>query len=255
MTHNSPVTDKLDTGRPPPVQHATGPSTALPQVEMPTILVFHDVASLVDSILSHGTDPWAQTASDQVIIPTTVPRHDGLNGGTQAPHNGGPPPGVDKGYAEDAVDHGLGLGTAGGAQPDYATAPPSSLTPPSASTPPPATAPPAASPWALDRPPSPVETAAPVGTVTDEERTRYGLLLDRAAERGLLDSAEYEVRLRQLAEATTTEQMVAIVAELPAFATQAAPSAPHQSRSAIQSASRARPKGATGRGAGSSSGC
>ena len=81
-------------------------------------------------------------------------------------------------------------------------------------------------------------TAVPAGGVTDEERTRYGLLLDRAAERGLLDSSEYDVRLRQLAAATTTEQMVAIVSELPAFAPQAGQAAPHQSRSAIQTASR-----------------
>jgi hypothetical protein len=53
--------------------------------------------------------------------------------------------------------------------------------------------------------------------VTDEERTRYGLLLDRAAERGLLDPAEYEIRLRELAEATSTARMLEIVTELPAF--------------------------------------
>jgi len=53
--------------------------------------------------------------------------------------------------------------------------------------------------------------------ITDEVRIRYGLLLDRAAERGLLEPADYEVRLRALAGATTTEQMVDIVAELPAF--------------------------------------
>ncbi|HEY5096462.1 MAG TPA: hypothetical protein VII46_00375 [Acidimicrobiales bacterium] len=63
-----------------------------------------------------------------------------------------------------------------------------------------------------------IETDAPEDEViTDEVRTRYGLLLDRAAERGLLEPADYEVRLRALAEATTTEQMVDIVAELPAF--------------------------------------
>ncbi len=115
--------------------------------------------------------------------------------------------------------------------PDYAPVTPdyAPVTPDYARVP--VTAPPAA----LNDPR--VETA-PVGTVTDEERTRYGVLLDRAAERGLLDSAEYEVRLRQLAEATTTDQMVAIVAELPAFAPQVSAPAPHQSRSAIQSASR-----------------
>jgi len=59
--------------------------------------------------------------------------------------------------------------------------------------------------------------AADDDVISDEDRTRYGLLLDRAAERGLLEPADYEVRLRALAEATTTEEMVEIVAELPAF--------------------------------------
>jgi hypothetical protein len=53
--------------------------------------------------------------------------------------------------------------------------------------------------------------------ITDEERNRYGLLLDRAAERGLLEPSEYEVRLRELAQATSTEQMMQIVTELPVF--------------------------------------
>ncbi len=57
----------------------------------------------------------------------------------------------------------------------------------------------------------------PGEVVTDEERTRYGLLLDRAAERGLLDPAEYQVRLGELAEATSTARMLEIVTELPAF--------------------------------------
>jgi hypothetical protein len=53
--------------------------------------------------------------------------------------------------------------------------------------------------------------------VTDEDRTRYGVLLDRAAERGLLAPYDYEMRLRDLASATTIEQMNRIVTELPAF--------------------------------------
>jgi hypothetical protein len=61
-------------------------------------------------------------------------------------------------------------------------------------------------------------------TVDDEERTRYGVLLDRAAGRGLLTPAEYEVRLRELAAATTVEEMVALVTELPVLATAVAPS-------------------------------
>ena len=53
--------------------------------------------------------------------------------------------------------------------------------------------------------------------VTDEERNRYGVLLDRAAERGLLSPHEYELRLADLAAATTTAQMKEIVTELPVF--------------------------------------
>ena len=236
MPHNSLVTDKLDTGRPLTARHTIAPSMGPPRVEMPTVLVFQDVASLVDSFRAYGAvDPnsCAQTAHDQVIVPIAVPPHEvGLNGGTQAPPSGGPPNTMDTGHPRDATGYGAALGGTGVAGPDYVMAPLP------ATAPTPATAPLEPSPWALDPTPSPVETAAPVGTVTDEERTSYGVLLDRAAERGLLDSAEYEVRLRQLAEATTTAQMVAIVAELPAFAPKATPSAPHQSRSAIQSASR-----------------
>jgi hypothetical protein len=53
--------------------------------------------------------------------------------------------------------------------------------------------------------------------VTDEDRNRYGLLLDRAAERGLLPPAEYEVRLMAMAEATTVDELQRLVTELPAF--------------------------------------
>jgi hypothetical protein len=65
----------------------------------------------------------------------------------------------------------------------------------------------------------------PTEVVTDEERTRYGLLLDRAAERGLLDPTEYQIRLRELAEATSTARMLEIVTELPAFTVPAATAA------------------------------
>jgi Domain of unknown function (DUF1707) len=58
---------------------------------------------------------------------------------------------------------------------------------------------------------------APGPGVTDDDRHRYGRLLDRAAERGLLDSHDYEVRLRDLASASTVDEMNRIVAELPAF--------------------------------------
>jgi len=61
-----------------------------------------------------------------------------------------------------------------------------------------------------------VEPAA--GPVTDDERNRFGVLLDHAAERGLLSAAEYQLRLRGLAEATSLEEMTTIVSELPSLA-------------------------------------
>ncbi len=60
--------------------------------------------------------------------------------------------------------------------------------------------------------------AATTTTVTDEDRNRYGVLLDRAAERGLLGPVEYQARLVELADATTEEELRRIVTELPAFA-------------------------------------
>jgi hypothetical protein len=77
------------------------------------------------------------------------------------------------------------------------------------------------------------------GVVTDEERNRYGVLLDRAAERGLLSQHEYELRLGDLAAATTTEQMKEIVTELPIF------TAPRGGRPS-RGASGRRPVGAAG---------
>lgn len=59
--------------------------------------------------------------------------------------------------------------------------------------------------------------------VTDEVRNRYGVLLDHAAERGLLPPAEYQVRLVELAEATSVEQLQRIVTELPVFGGSANP--------------------------------
>ncbi len=61
----------------------------------------------------------------------------------------------------------------------------------------------------------------PVG-VSDEDRNRYGLLLDHAAERGLLSTDEYEVRLGELASATSIDEMRQIVTELPVFTVAAA---------------------------------
>jgi hypothetical protein len=79
-----------------------------------------------------------------------------------------------------------------------------------------------------DGPPRPAEGSA---VVSDEDRTRYGLLLDRAAERGLLSPYEYQVRLGDLAEATSLDQLKRIVTELPAFtAPVVAPTATKRSR-------------------------
>jgi hypothetical protein len=66
--------------------------------------------------------------------------------------------------------------------------------------------------------------------VTDDDRTRYGVLLDHAAERGLLTVAEYEVRIGELAEAITIDEMRRIVTELPAFAPSAPTSTPARAR-------------------------
>ncbi len=66
--------------------------------------------------------------------------------------------------------------------------------------------------------------------VTDHDRTVYGDLLDRAAERGLLSEHDYQIRLGELAEATTVDQMQRIVTELPAFTPTPAASAHPLSR-------------------------
>lgn len=67
------------------------------------------------------------------------------------------------------------------------------------------------------------ELTAPSGppssvAVSDEDRNRFGVLLDHAAERGLLGPGEYQVRLRELADANSIEEMTEIVSALPAFA-------------------------------------
>ena len=51
----------------------------------------------------------------------------------------------------------------------------------------------------------------------DEDRNRFGTLLDHADERGLLSVSEYEIRLGELAAATSIDEMREIVTELPAF--------------------------------------
>jgi hypothetical protein len=68
-----------------------------------------------------------------------------------------------------------------------------------------------------DLPASGVSRDLPASGVTDEDRNRFGVLLDHAAERGLLSPAEYQVRLAELAEATSIDQLQRIVTELPVF--------------------------------------
>jgi len=65
---------------------------------------------------------------------------------------------------------------------------------------------------------APPVPAPDLAAVTDEDRQAYGRLLDRAFERGLIGSYDYEVRLRELSEATSIDAMKAIVTELPMFA-------------------------------------
>jgi len=53
--------------------------------------------------------------------------------------------------------------------------------------------------------------------VTDEDRNRYGVLLDHAAERGLLSPGDYQARLSEVASATSLDELKRIVTELPVF--------------------------------------
>jgi len=53
--------------------------------------------------------------------------------------------------------------------------------------------------------------------VTDDDRNRFGALLDAGAERGLLSPPEYQARLVEVAEATSVAELQRIVTELPAF--------------------------------------
>jgi hypothetical protein len=69
--------------------------------------------------------------------------------------------------------------------------------------------------------------------VTDEDRNRFGLLLDHAAERGLLSPADYQVRLAELAEADSIEELQRIVTELPAFGATPGMSAPSPQPAAV----------------------
>jgi hypothetical protein len=65
--------------------------------------------------------------------------------------------------------------------------------------------------------PLPSGPASFAGPVTDDDRQRFGVLLDRALERRLLDAVEYQRRLVALADATTIEELRDLVTELPAL--------------------------------------
>lgn len=65
--------------------------------------------------------------------------------------------------------------------------------------------------------PGPAVPGVEPPVVTDEERNRYGVLLDHAAERGLLSATEYRFRLAELADAMSVDELRRIVTELPAF--------------------------------------
>ena len=80
--------------------------------------------------------------------------------------------------------------------------------------------------------------------MTDDERNRYGSLLDPAAERGLLSPTEYQARLAEVAEATSVDELQRIVTELPAFG---APSAAHRGRPGGAAGARRPPTGGAAR--------
>jgi hypothetical protein len=71
--------------------------------------------------------------------------------------------------------------------------------------------------------PRPVPELALATAVSDDDRNRYGVLLDNVAERGLLTPAEYRQRLTLLAEAPSIEDLQRIVTEFPSFNLSAAP--------------------------------
>ncbi len=189
------MTDDFDTGHPTTAE-SPRPAVVWDPAVAPEVLVFDDVASLVESF---GL-PEPGAVSPAPAGPTSEPDRNGWVPTAEVPPLGSPAPA--------SVTHD-----------------------PVPMVHPPLAAAPAAS-W-----PGPAPSPDTGEVVTDEERTRYGLLLDSAAERGLLDPADYEIRLRELAEATTKAQMVEIVAELPAFTATATPT---RSRHSIQSANRKR---------------
>jgi hypothetical protein len=59
------------------------------------------------------------------------------------------------------------------------------------------------------------ETTVEPGAPSDEDRQRYGRLLDNAYSRGQIDEGEYAVRLNELVEATSIPQMKQIAEVIP----------------------------------------
>lgn len=67
------------------------------------------------------------------------------------------------------------------------------------------------------RPVPDLATTTSAQGVTDEDRNRFGVLLDHAAERGLLSATDYQIRLAELADATSVEELQRLVTDYPAF--------------------------------------
>jgi hypothetical protein len=59
------------------------------------------------------------------------------------------------------------------------------------------------------------EKVVDAGVPSDEDRQHYGRLLDSAYSKGLIDEGEYSVRLTELVEADSIEQMKQIVGVIP----------------------------------------
>lgn len=68
-----------------------------------------------------------------------------------------------------------------------------------------------------DPPVPPARADGSADVVSDDDRNRYGKLLDSALERGLLGVTDYEIGLRALGAATTIGEMQRVVTELPVF--------------------------------------
>lgn len=83
------------------------------------------------------------------------------------------------------------------------------------------------------KPPVPVP-ALSVTPVTDDDRQAYGRLLDGAFDRGLIGAYDYDVRLRELSEATDIGVMTRIVTDLPVFVRPAGTGQPRRSKAQVR---------------------